>query len=125
MSEYQEQVNVMAWAKLMTAQYPELELLHSSQNGAPLGSGKVAAIRGHQLRLAGLLPGLPDLHLPVARRGYHSLWIELKVEGRKPRENQVEILELLNAAGNFATVCNGADDAIMTLQWYLEKEGTE
>ena len=44
-----------------------------------LGGGKRDAKTATILKRQGVKAGVPDLHLPVARGGYHGLYIELKV----------------------------------------------
>lgn len=51
------------------------------------------------MRSEGLKSGVPDLCLPVARSGYHGLYIELKAGKNKPTDNQLAWLEVLEAQG--------------------------
>ena len=72
------------------------------------------------LKRQGVRPGVPDLVFPVAKRGYHGLYIELKVGRNKPTEKQIEWIDTLNANGYKAVVCVGYDDAKSTIDWYME-----
>lgn len=70
----------------------------------------------------GLKPGVPDLCLPVARRGFHGLYIELKaLKGGRLERKQIAWLESLQAQGYFAVVCQGAESAIKMITGYLEE----
>ena len=71
----------------------------------------------------GLRKGVPDICLPVGRGGYHALYIELKrVKGGRVSPDQRQMLADLNAEGNFAVVCRGAEDAKKLILAYLHGE---
>lgn len=63
------------WITYQLDEYPELALLYHIPNG-----GKRDAKTATILKRQGVKAGVPDLHLPVARGGYHGLYIELKVK---------------------------------------------
>lgn len=63
--------------------------------------------------------GIPDLHFPVARGVYHSLFIEMKAGKNKATAHQLKMMELLSQAGNYCVVCYGAKEAIEAIQSYL------
>lgn len=71
------------------------------------------------LKRQGVKPGIPDLCIPVAKGGYHGLYIEMKAEGGKPTEKQLEWIELLNANGYRAVICFGFDEARETIDRYM------
>ena len=72
------------------------------------------------LKASGVRPGVPDICLPCARGGYHALYIELKRrKNGQVRPTQREMILRLEALGNAAVVCRGADEAIRTIEWYL------
>lgn len=77
------------------------------------------------LKKAGLRAGVPDICIPVACRGYNSLWIEMKVKPNKPSPEQLELIEHLNAAGNYARVCWSATEAINLINWYTSNADSE
>lgn len=74
-----------------------------------------------EAKAVGLKAGCPDLWLPIARRGFHGLVIELKRPGQKPRDNQIMWLEFLHKEGYLAVLCEGDEDAIHLLEWYIGK----
>jgi hypothetical protein len=116
MTEYHEQCAVFAWAALMEGQYPELRLLHASLNGAALaGGGRSWAI----LERAGAKKGVPDMLLPVARQGYHGLFIELKHGKNRASAEQLLWIAELERQGYLAVVCREAEGAIAELKEYL------
>ena len=68
-----EQRVIFQWAAMETAACPELWLLYAIPNG-----GKRAIKTAIALKAQGVKSGVPDMCLPVARGGYHGLYIELK-----------------------------------------------
>ena len=67
-------------------------------------------------------PGVPDLCLPVARGGYHGLYIELKrAVGGILSDEQKWWIDELKSQGYAAIVCHGAEEAIRTIKEYLSK----
>lgn len=124
MSEHDEQVKVMQWAGLKEFRYPELGLLHAIPNGAKLPwrrnrNGRRFSPEASKLKAEGLKAGVPDMSLPVARQGYHGLYVELKAGSNQPTDEQVWWLDRLAAQGFLAVVCRGAEDAIETIAEYL------
>lgn len=122
-TEHAEQAFVISWARMMEGAYPELRWLHSSLNGifipAPLAV-RVKII--NHMKAEGMRSGVPDLFLPVARRDYHGLFIEMKIEGGVLSEEQMEFLAFAEGQKYLDKVCYSADEAVEVLQWYLEKE---
>lgn len=95
---------------------PDMGRLYCIPNGVPL----VPKLR-IKMKKMGLTPGIPDLHLPVARsNGYHSLYIELKrmVSGKLTDEEK-EWIYYLRSQGNAAFVAYGRYEAWAILAWYL------
>lgn len=81
--------------------------------------GKRSAAYAAQMKRMGLAKGFPDLFIPVARSGFHGLFIELKRDrGSKPTAEQKAWIEYLNRAGYRAAVCHGADAAIEEIKNY-------
>lgn len=120
-TEAQEQRTVMQWAKMMSYNVVELELLFHIPNG-----GNRDARTGYQLKLQGAKAGVPDLFLPCARCGYHGLFIEMK--RRKAwsiSEQQRYWIDKLNAQDYLAQVCIGADSAIQLIDAYMNERITK
>jgi len=114
--EHAEQVMVFQWARLHQRKHPELALLYAVPNAA-----KRTPRQGAWMKAEGLKAGVPDLVLPVARHGFNSLYIELKVGRNKATESQVMFMDALNQQGNLAVLCIGADAVIQQLSDYLQK----
>ena len=73
MSEHDEQVALFQWAKLNEDRYPELAMLYAN----PLG-GKRPRRTAARMKAEGAKAGVPDITLPVARCGFHGMYIEMK-----------------------------------------------
>lgn len=114
-SEEYEQSQVIAWARFYGRLHPELNMLFHVPNG-----GARDKREGANLKKAGVLAGIPDLILPVARKGFHHLYIEMKVEPNKPTATQATILKDLKNEQNLAIVCYGAEQAKKVIRWYLD-----
>ena len=113
-SEHDEQKALMDWAALHMGRYPELALLFAIPNG-----GKRDAATAVRLQAEGVKPGVPDVCLPIARQGWHGLFIELKWGRNKPSEYQLDWLERLTAQGYLAIVCWGWQEAVEAVKEYL------
>ena len=126
-TEHQEQVAVIQWAKAMHTVLPELKLLFAIPNGGMrprvkfFKKGKIVDIspEGQKLRKEGVQPGVPDLLLPVARHGYHGLFVEMKRNGESQSPAQEAWEALLLDQGYAVSVCHGTDVAIAELSGYL------
>lgn len=114
-TEAQEQRALFDWAERLKGKYPELALLYHVPN-----EGKRSVITGARLRSEGLRRGVPDLCLPVARNGYHGLYIELKrKQGGRLTEDQERWIDALIQQGYCATVCKGWTEAALMIVEYL------
>lgn len=78
-------------------------------------------IEAANLKRQGVKAGVPDLCVPVARNGYHGLYIEMKYGRNKTTPDQDKWLVYLNRAGYLAAVCYGYEEAVKTLNDYLRE----
>lgn len=113
-SEAQHQRNVIVWSQIHRAEYPELALLFHIPNG-----GTRDEIEAKHLQSQGVRRGVPDLCLPVARRGYHSLWLEMKTLCGRVSDAQGWWKDKLTEQGACAVIAYGWKAAVRTLEWYL------
>ena len=76
----------------------------------------------YSLKLQGVQPGVPDIVIPIARKPYHGLYIELKRKsGGVTSSAQRWWLNELNLQGYAAFVAKGLEEAINLLLAYLER----
>lgn len=114
-SEHQAQSALFDTIKMHEATRPELALLFAIPNGGL--RNKVTAAR---LKREGVKAGVPDLMLPVARGGYHGLFLEMKIGSNKPTQQQRAWLENLRGQGYFTHVCWDWSLALQYLLDYLD-----
>ncbi len=114
MSEHTEQVALFRWAAVQKCTLPELALMFAIPNGGHR-SKAVAA----KLKAEGVKPGVPDICLPVARGGYHGLFIELKAGKNKASAAQTDWITGLNFQGYCAVCLTGWDAARNWIELYL------
>ena len=116
LTEAQHQANVIKWSQQPSVRFkwPELALLYHIPNG-----GTRDAVEGRHLKDQGVKRGVPDLHLPVARGPYHSLYIEMKTEKGRTSNDQDWWIDFLARQGNYVEVCHGWQSAVRVLEWYL------
>ena len=109
-SEAQEQVAIIQYCDLK-----RIPIFHIANGGSR------NTIEAVNLKRQGVRSGVPDLCMPLARKGYHGLYIELKVGKNKPSANQLKWIETLNINGYKAVVCYGFDETIKTIEDYLKE----
>lgn len=104
-SEHDEQVAFVAWFRL---QFPKV-LIFAIPNGAYLsGTPGQRAAQMARLKAEGLMPGVPDLHVPE-----WNLWIEFKRQsGGHVSPVQSDIIATLRDMGRPVIIARGCDDAI-------------
>lgn len=115
-SETTEQIRLFNWARTHMEYIPELKLLHHIPN-----EGKRKETTGKILKAAGLTSGVPDICLPVPKRGYSGLYIEMKYGKNKPSKSQLEFIELLNHYGYKTAICYSFEDAREIIRHYLAR----
>lgn len=114
LTERQQQQRVVKWAQEYETELPELKLLYHVPN-----ERKCSPQQGRQLKLMGVKSGIPDLCLPVARAGFHGLYIEMKSEKGRVSENQKFWIENLTVQGFQTAVCHSWLEAVQVLENYL------
>lgn len=115
--EGDEQEALFRWTAFIRGRFPEIDLLYHIPNG-----GSRNRIEAANLKRQGVKAGVPDLCLPVARSGYHGLYIEMKYGKNKPSENQDKWLSALQKQGYAVAVCYGWQEAQELITKYLELE---
>ena len=113
MSEHLEQCAVIQYCKI------KKHLIFAIPNGTNVPSHKGRA----KLKAEGLKSGVPDLMLPVAKGGYHGLFIEMKKpKTGKVSSNQDEWLDTLAYNGYQTEVCYGFDEAKSVIDAYFKTD---
>lgn len=112
-SEHDEQVAFVAWFRL---QFPKV-LIFAIPNGAYLsGTPGQRAAQMARLKAEGLMPGVPDLHVPE-----WNLWIEFKRQsGGRVSPVQSDIIATLRDMGRPVIIARGCDDAVAQVKALAE-----
>ena len=114
-TEDQEQIALFRWLDLESAKHPELQLCFHIANG-----GYRTPIEAARFKAMGVKAGVPDIFLPVARGGFHGLFIELKrANGGRLSDAQRGWLEALRRCGYYAVMCHGWEAAREEIVQYL------
>jgi len=114
-SEEEEQAAVMEWTVLMEKQFPELRLLFHIANGGERHPAVAA-----KLKKTGVKKGVPDLFLPVARGGFHGLWVEMKRrKGGTLKPEQKQWIADLEGEMYRCVVAHGCEEACDAIYKYL------
>lgn len=98
----------------MTTRYPELALVYAIPNGG--ARHKATAGR---MKAQGVLKSMPDLHLPVMRGPFLTLYIEFKRPGDRSRSDQRAMADALRAEGHAVIECRGVEEGLSTILGYL------
>ena len=120
MSESQQQATVVAYFK---AKWPN-KIIYASANGAHIAGSKEQRIRKiAKMKREGMLPGILDLCIAVARGGYHELYIEMKDVGKtycSVSKEQRAVLKRLADDGYKSVWHAGASAAIDEIDKYMD-----
>ncbi|MBF0455539.1 MAG: VRR-NUC domain-containing protein [Magnetococcales bacterium] len=102
-SEHSEQVALFEWAEISSKAIPELSLLAAIPNGGH----RLKAVAG-KMKAEGVKSGFPDIIFPIARGGFHGLFVEMKAPGGGTwQQTQQEWAGNLAKQGYLAVVCYG------------------
>lgn len=121
MSEHDQQKAVI---KYWRAKHPkQANCLFSIPNGTHLaGSVRARSAQMNKLKAEGLVNGVSDLFLMIAKGGYHGLFIEMKDQGKTKcsvSDSQQLHINTANKNGYLAVWCAGAGQAIKQLDDYM------
>lgn len=81
--------------------------------------GARTPIEAKILKGEGVKPGVFDLQLPLARHGFHGLWIEMKADDGVVSEHQEAWRRRMDRAGYATRVCWSWDQARQAISAYV------
>lgn len=118
-TEHAHQVALFCWCSQNQNKYPDLLKLFAIPNG-----GERNIIVASRLKAEGVKSGVSDLMLPVARQGFHGLFIEMKKPGKLKSEsaNQKAFGAQVQQDGYLYRCCDSWVLAAETLTWYLKND---
>jgi hypothetical protein len=104
--------------------YPDLYTLGSTPNAGKRGrranpkTGAWYSPEGQHLKAEGMLAGTPDVHWPIARHGYWSLYVEMKKNGESLTPEQRDMIPRLRDQGNLVVILYTGVDLWNVCVWY-------
>lgn len=116
--EEQEQIGLFEVMEWHIGRWPELRLAYHPANG-----GKRTKTQAKRLKAMGVKPGVPDVAIPVPRRGYAGMYCEMKRTDAVPsdtRANQRQWRDDLIEQGYYAVIARGGAEAWAMIRWYME-----
>ena len=108
------QSDLFSWIFTHENEYPVLKWIFHIPNGG-FRHISVAA----QMKREGVRAGVSDICVPVARKGFNGLYIEMKTAVGKLSDNQKEFLEFVKAENYKTAVCRSAREAAEIIIEYL------
>jgi hypothetical protein len=123
-TEHSEQMLAMQRREQYKDLYPDLYTLHSTPNAGKRGrrlderTGRWYSPEGQNLKAEGMVAGIPDIHWPIARHGYHSLYVEMKHNGASVEPAQRDMILRLRSQGNLVVVLYTGVDLWNMIVWY-------
>jgi len=110
--ESREQIALFQWIRL----HPKLKhIAYHVPN-----ERKTSKISGFILKQLGVLSGVSDVVIPVARGGFHGMYIEMKSTKGRLSENQKSFLDNMTKEGYMAVCAHGFDSAKQFIEEYLK-----
>lgn len=110
MSEHNLQKACVQWFRMQHRN----KLIFAIPNG-----GLRDKIVAKKLKDEGVLPGIPDLMIPIPKNGYGGIFIEMKYGNNRPTDEQNEILSELWDSGYKVEVCNSIEKFIEVVNNYF------
>ena len=111
-SEHQEQVMLINWFRLAFPKY----IIFAIPNG-----GSRHIVTAVNLKAEGVLAGVSDLFLMVAKGEWHGMFIEMKAKTGSVSDKQKDFMAAANAMNYKTAVCYGFDDAKEAITKYLQE----
>lgn len=109
--EHNLQVSCVKWFRLKYRG----RLIYAIPNG-----GQRNKIVAAKLKSEGVVSGVPDLHIPVANKFYHGLYIEMKVKPNTPTDNQEVVMNQLQLNGYKCEVCYSLEEFMRIANEYMK-----
>lgn len=117
--EHEIQCALFQWAGLQAKTIPALALMFAIPNES-YGNSKRDMLRGLKFKKEGRKAGVPDIFLPVASRGKHGLFLEMKSSTGRISDKQKAWLTALHMQQYETAVAYSLDEAIKIIKDYLQ-----
>jgi hypothetical protein len=113
--EHDEQVGVFNKLRSCEQDHPDLAFVFA----VPNGGARHPAVAG-RLKAEGVKRGVPDICIPIPRKGFHGLFIEMKVGKNTITPDQKAYRDFLIRQGYDHAVCYGQEEALTRMGTYLD-----
>ena len=113
-SEHAIQAAFIHWVRAASGTIPELRLLFAVPNGGHRHARTAATLQSE-----GVIPGIPDILLPVARGGWVGMAFEFKSAKGSLSTAQSDYIARLTAENWLVMVCKDTEGAIAAATNYL------
>lgn len=98
--EHQQQAKLFEWIRAHESEMPDLKLAYAITNFAGrVKSKRLNQLNGARLNAEGRRKGMLDVCWPVARLGFHGLYLEMKTEAGSLSKEQRWYRDALRGAG--------------------------
>lgn len=116
--EHDNQVAVIKWCKVHEAEYPRLGMIFAVGNAR-----KCTPRQGAWLKAEGVKSGVSDLYLSSPNEKHHGMYIEMKSQGGKLTESQIDWLCKADKYGYYTATCYSWITAVNAIVDYLGMPG--
>lgn len=113
-TEHAHQCALFCWINSQLVENPEMHWIFAIPNG-----GERNPIVAARLKAEGVKSGVSDIMIPVSRKGYHGMFIEMKKPGGKESANQMIFGAFLKTQSYLYTCCKSWEEARDALIWYF------
>src|ERR1700757_1581898 len=114
-SEHSQQCALLSAVAQIVEFDPSLKWFFAIPNG-----GDRNRVVAANLKAEGVKPGVADLMLPVARRGYHGFFVEMKSSIGQQSAAQKQFQQFVESQGYLYAVFHDWRSAFDALCWYLD-----
>lgn len=97
-------------------QYPNMIMWHTP-NGARMQIGMAM-----KMKRMGMKKGVPDIFIAEPNGVWHGLFIELKREGGRCSDHQLDLMDSLAGRGYYVTTCYNFKEFMDVVNGYLKEE---
>lgn len=115
--EHNHQAAYFRILKLNERRFPELAFIFAVPNAA-----KRSPQLGMWMVKEGLVAGVPDIIIPMARRGYHGAFLETKFGNNKMSPAQIKFRDFLSKENYFVLACYDERKLTTITEWFLSVE---
>ena len=113
-TEHGQQAALFCWASLRRDLAEQLRWMHAIPNG-----GQRNKVTAALLKAEGVKSGVVDIFLPYPISRYHGLYLEMKVGGNTPSDEQVQFMNTMKERGYHIALCYHWRAAATTILMYL------